>query len=310
MNLRILSAALLAVAAAALCLAATASATTLTYSPELLAPPETPFTGAIVAESEGHVVLHNPIAKVECASRIEGEVENHGAGEAASGAVDSLTFTGCTNSWHVTAAAAGTLSVEEIESGLGQVRSTGATVEATRFGVTCRYATNNTYVGTLTDSYTTVDYATLHIEAAIPFHSGSFLCGGGAVTWTGSYEVTTPELLVVEQMNEEPVVVPKHKNAKGEIGVFIKGVEEEVTMLHIASPVDYTLKEVLVSAKSGGWEPIDSEKCEEKKVEKGKKAGTEICKMKIKCLNNGRAFISTTTVWETGEGGLLFPIKC
>jgi hypothetical protein len=180
---------LLAIAAAAMmAFAAGASATTVTSG-------GTVFTGALVSEAEGHVILDNPIAAISCASKVEGSVEQHGEGVTAKGNISALSFTNCTNSWHVTVVSAGSLEVHPIAgSSDGTLTSSGATVEATRFGMTCRYATSSTDVGRVTAG----EHATLDISAAIPFHSGSGLCGSGATTWTGSYGVTAPTNLTVD----------------------------------------------------------------------------------------------------------------
>ena len=180
---------LLAVAAAAfMAFAGTASADSVT------SPTGTTYTGELKGEAEGHAVLDNPIAKIECPSTVSGSVESHPAGGAASGKIASLTFNDCTGDWHVTVVAAGTLSVENSGGYDGDVFSTGATVEATRFGISCRYVTNNTTVGTATGG----SPATMHISASIPFHSGSIFCGSGATSWTGSYKVTSPSPLYVD----------------------------------------------------------------------------------------------------------------
>jgi len=179
---------LLAVAAAALmAFAGTASADTAT------SPVGTTYTGQITASSEGHLVFDNPIAKIECSSSLTGTVTGHGIGKPVSVTLTSFTFTGCTNEWHITTVSAGTLSVNN-EGATTTVTTTGATIESTRAGITCRYKTENTKFGTLTSGTT----ATLHISAAIPFHSGSFLCGSGATSWTGSYKVTTPDTFIVD----------------------------------------------------------------------------------------------------------------
>lgn len=173
-------------------LGGTASATGLT-SPE-----NTVYTSTISAASEGHVVFDNPIAKIECSSAIEGKVESHGESVTAKGNVSSLSFTSCTNSWSVTVTSAGSLEVHATENDNGTVTSTGAKIEATRLGITCRYATNNTSIGTLTGSYTTESTATLDLNGSIPFESGSAFCGTSPVSWTGSYTVNSPEFLTVE----------------------------------------------------------------------------------------------------------------
>jgi len=76
----------------------------------------------------------------------------------------------------------------------GTVTSSGMTVEKTRFGITCRYATSNTTIGTITGG----SPATLDASGSLPFHSGSPLCGEGATTSTGSYKLTSPSTLLVD----------------------------------------------------------------------------------------------------------------
>lgn len=180
---------LLAVAAAALmAFAGTASATTVTAD-------GSPYTGNIVAaNSGGHVVLDNPIATINCSSKVEGDEISHGSGITASGAIDFLNFTGCTNSWHVTVVTAGTLEIHSIGNGDGTLTSSGATVEATRFGITCRYSTSSTHIGTVADG----EHAVLTISASIPFHSGSGLCGEKPTSWTGKYAVSSPTNLSID----------------------------------------------------------------------------------------------------------------
>ena len=182
---------LLAVAAAALmAFAATASADTAT------SPTGTTYAGSFHASSGGHAVLDNPIAKIECPSTVGGAIDTQGSGEKVSGGISTLTFNNCTDSWHVTVVAAGRLLVEAYASGYdGDVYSTGATVEATRFGISCRYATNTTTIGRLTGG----SFAELHISASIPFHSGSIFCGSGATSWTGGYTVTSPSSLFIDK---------------------------------------------------------------------------------------------------------------
>src|SRR6188472_4056675 len=228
MNLRILSSGLLLVAASVLWMAVGTAAATVVTSP-----PGTVYTSTIKAEAEGHVVLDNPIAKIECASAVEGKVESHGEGVTVGGKISALSFTGCTNSWHVTVVSAGSLEIHALGEGNGTLTSSGATVEATRFGVTCRYATSNTDIGTLTSG----EPATMDINASIPFHSGSFLCGSGATSWTGSYKVTTPTSLTLAEATLEHKVYfegvaqpnPECEFEKAEIEVEVCKVEFKVT---------------------------------------------------------------------------------
>ena len=168
----------------------------------LTSPTGTVATPTIKAEAEGHVVLDNPITKIECASTVTGSITVHGNGKSASGPITSLSFTGCTEEWHVTVVLGGSLSVNGTTGTYnGDVLSTGATVETTRFGTTCRYSTNATTIGTLTGGTP----ATLDISASIPFHSGSVFCGSGATSWTGSFKVTSPSSLYVDPEVREPI---------------------------------------------------------------------------------------------------------
>ncbi|HEU4462964.1 MAG TPA: hypothetical protein VFR75_10265 [Solirubrobacterales bacterium] len=185
-------AALLAVAAAAL----TAFAAAASASPTLTSPAGTAYFGTLHAETEvKHAVLIPTNAPaIECNSTAQGAVVANGT--PASVESGSLTFgsPNCTNSWHVTAASAGTLTI----SSAGAITSSGVTVEATRFGVVCRYASSGTTLGTLTDSGKTGGTATMHIEASIPRHNGSALCGEKPTKWEGSYKIGTPDVLYLD----------------------------------------------------------------------------------------------------------------
>jgi hypothetical protein len=183
----------LTVAAAVLaCFSATAVGTTIT------APTGTKYTGYFHETSEGHIVIHNPIAKVECASTIDGDIESHGTGVPVGGKLTNIVNSPCTDDWHVTTVAPGSISINWASSGVGTVASTGMTIEATRFGIACRYATSSTDVGRWTDSHQTGRHATWHVAGNIPFHSGSIFCGSGATTWTGSYTLNTPSRLYID----------------------------------------------------------------------------------------------------------------
>jgi hypothetical protein len=187
---------LLAVAAAAMmAFAGSASATTVTTTTGGAA--ATPTIHAV--NENGHVKLANSIANIECASTTEGKVEEHGHRTVEEvtrtdvfGKLSSLSFTGCTNSWHVTVTANGSLSVNWSEGHNGKATSSGTKVTTTRFGVVCNYETNNTPIGTVTGGAT----ATLDIEASIPLAEGSSsFCGSGNAKWEGNY-VTTSALYV------------------------------------------------------------------------------------------------------------------
>lgn len=155
-------------------------------------------TPTIKAAGEGHVTIDNPIAKIECAASLEGKIESHGAESTASASVSTLAFANCTNSWHVTVVTAGSLEIHATSAGNGTVTASGATIEATRFGITCRYASSNTDLGALTGSHTTDGNATLDLAATIPLHGGSAFCGSSSAALTGNLVFTAPEIMEVD----------------------------------------------------------------------------------------------------------------
>lgn len=176
-------------------LAGSASATNLT------SPTGTVATPTIKAASEGHFVIDSPEfpPKIQCGLAFEGTVQAHGKNERAVTGLNSLTLTGCTNSWHVTVVSPGSLEVQWTNSYNGIVFWTGATFEATRFGFVCRFSTNETELGTITGG----SPATVDLEGSLPFHSGSPLCGSEPEV-TGDYKLTSPGSLYVDDDDPEP----------------------------------------------------------------------------------------------------------
>jgi len=177
-----------------LLLSAGAEATVIT------APEGTIATPTINAESVGYVVLDNPIADIACASAVEVKIEKHGKAVTAEGGIGTLSFSSCGNEWHVTVITPGVLELHWTAGARGTLTSTGATIEATRAGTSCFYKTEHTDIGSITAG----SPARFHIEAKIPFHRGSGLCGEGATTWTGTYRVTSPSSLYVDDSSENP----------------------------------------------------------------------------------------------------------
>jgi hypothetical protein len=166
-------------------MAASAAATTFTSSAGT--------TPSYSAAAAGHTVFHNQISDIECASSMKGKVESHGSGVTAKGNLSALSFTGCTDDWHVTVVSAGSIEFHSL-GGNGYLTSNGMTFEATRYGITCRYASANTSIGNITQGTTAV----LHISSFVPFHGGSFLCGVAPARWTGSYLMTSPANVVID----------------------------------------------------------------------------------------------------------------
>ncbi len=157
-----------------------------------------PGTETIHAVNEGgHVTMKSGGVVISCNSTTSGIVEMHnfnGTGMA-SGALnaENLTFTGCTNFWHVTTELGGRLDVEHTSGHNGTVFSTGAKVRTTRIGINCVYETKNTHIGTVTGG----NQATLHVQAAIPVNpaESAEICGTTG-SWEGKY-LTTSALYVV-----------------------------------------------------------------------------------------------------------------
>lgn len=180
------------VSAALMVAAGSAAATTLT------SPTGTVATPTIKAESEGgHITVANEIANINCTWAFEGKVESHGAESAAQSKLSSLSFTGCTNSWHVTAVSPGQLTIEWTSGYNGTVTWTGGKFDATRLGLTCVYETSSTKLGTITGG----SPATIDIEASIPVNTkeSSGLCGSGTYKMEGSFKLSSPESLYVDE---------------------------------------------------------------------------------------------------------------
>jgi hypothetical protein len=188
---------LVALAAALLSFAGTASATSLT------SPTGTVATPTIKIESEGlvtaHAVYGSLPSKTECKWLLEGPIESHGEGKATVVPLTNLAVSSCTNSWHVTTVSPGRLEITSTNGYDGTVTWSGATIEMTRFGAVRKYKTGNTHMGTLTGGTpATVDVK----EASLMFHMGGVFCGGevpGPVPLTGSFQVSSPSSLFVDK---------------------------------------------------------------------------------------------------------------
>ena len=113
----------------------------------------------------------------------------------AGGAISTLTFTGCSHTTDVLAN--GELEIKNIAGTTnGTVVSKGArvTFKSTIFGISCVANTGaGTTIGTLTGAKSATAQATMDINGLIVLE----ICGGD-VTWTGSYEVTSPLGLTVD----------------------------------------------------------------------------------------------------------------
>ena len=162
-------------------------------------PAGTTYEGKFDAASEGHVVIANSIANIECSSTLEGEVKFPGGNEPISVPLTSLTFT-CTNSWAPTVSSPGSLEVHAIPgSQNGTVTWSGTKISFSRFGISCNYKTEATDVGTLTGSKATGATATIDLSGKLIIDSGgSFLCGSNTAAFSGSYKVGAPDYLDID----------------------------------------------------------------------------------------------------------------
>ncbi|HEX5988908.1 MAG TPA: hypothetical protein VFY75_01675 [Solirubrobacterales bacterium] len=185
---------LLAVAAALMAFAGTASATTVT------SPVGTSYgTEKTLHATAGLTELHGEAFSVNCkTSTVAGKIEVNGAKDGsgntlpASGPISTLDFSEC--SFPVTVTANGSLSATGTSGGNGTLKSTGAKVTIHGpFGINCLYETNNTDVGSLTGSTTTKGTAKLDIDSSLIPRTGDSIFCGSFGEWTGSYTVTTPD---------------------------------------------------------------------------------------------------------------------
>lgn len=129
-------------------------------------------------------------------STVKGATEGSFEGVTVGGKVSSLTFTGCSHT--TTVIAPGSLSIAWTSGTNGTVSSSGAevTVKSTVFGVSaiCKTGTGTT-IGTLTG--VKEGSATMDISAT------TLDCGAlGTSSWTGTYTVTSPSGLGVEDKND------------------------------------------------------------------------------------------------------------
>ncbi len=171
------------------------------WATSLTSPTGTIATPTIKAASEGHVTLdvkiNNVAEKAECQWAFEGAVESHGEAKPTVVSLTSVSLTGCTKNWHGTVASAGKLEIASSGGYNGTVTWTGGTLELTKFGVPCRYRTENTHLGTLVGG----SPGTLKIEGKLLHHEpSSLLCGTEeSFSLTGSLEITSPSSLFVDK---------------------------------------------------------------------------------------------------------------
>lgn len=172
----------------------------------LTSPLGTTYKGPVIFSLEmgTTTVLHTSLKDVTCTEGIvEGEVEEAGSGTSTvKGPVRRVTAGNC-NCEKVEVTKGGTLEAHTqnndiVSNGNGTLTWNGATLIITCSGITCRYITENSHIGTLTGSINTGTTATMDIDGNWKKHEvSSFLCSSTA-TWEAKYFVTTPDYLDVD----------------------------------------------------------------------------------------------------------------
>jgi hypothetical protein len=200
-----------AIVAVLMAFAASASATTPT------SPTGTTYTSTIKAVADSSAgatkpTLDGSFTTVTCEeSQVEGTDERHGFDVTAVIKLTQLTFGRC--NFPVTVQAKGSIEIHPIKKGVephetclttegdtcqGTLTWSGGKVTVATSVGTCTFTTSSTDIGVLTTTAQTGKTATFDIEGTIPRTEGNFLCGSTA-TWTGNYEVTTPDSLWIDE---------------------------------------------------------------------------------------------------------------
>lgn len=174
---------------------ASASATALT------SPTGTVDTPTVELESEGYVTLDAKVGNEDkpapCKLSMTGLTRTHGKGQPVIIELSIVTFTECTNNWHITVETLGSFEIEGTTGYDGTVTWSGMTFVATwlKGTMTCKYKAEKTHIGTLTGG----SPATIHLEGSLAFGSGSPLCGEAPRQLTGSVKIKSPSALFVDK---------------------------------------------------------------------------------------------------------------
>ncbi len=164
-------------------------------------PTGTVFAPTLELESEGHVTVDTKFGTepkpASCKWQVAGAPTSFGKGKPIVIPLTTLTFTSCTNQWHMTAVSPGQLEIEGTTGYDGTVTWRGMTVIMTWVGAgfTCNYIAENLDVGTFTGGTP----ATLDLEGSLVLESGSPLCGETPRQMTGSLKVTSPSAFFVDK---------------------------------------------------------------------------------------------------------------
>jgi hypothetical protein len=190
---------LLAVAAAALMAFAGTASATLTNSDGTNA--------TTIHASSSHTQLSGSLVVTCEESTVGSSITTNDANEA-SGSVSTLTFEKC-GSDTITVLLKGTLKVTDSDGTTGTFHSSGAEVTVLTHRpfigtIHCIWDTINTDIGTFTESHhkpsggSAHSTATIHVSS-VPLTRTTTDTGCGThATWGGTYEVTSPDTLVLD----------------------------------------------------------------------------------------------------------------
>jgi len=168
--------------------AGTASATTLNNGTETLKTGSAIASSLITGTSADLKDTTGATIATCTGSSVSGKTTNE-TGEKVNGNIESLTWTGCSQTTDTLAN--GTLSIKRTGENEGEVSGAGSKVTLGIFGVSCVYGTGEgTKLGTAKGGTPAV----LKVNAVIPKIEGGILCPSTGV-WKAEYEVTTPATL-------------------------------------------------------------------------------------------------------------------
>lgn len=188
-------------AAALMTFAVGASAT------ELTSPAGTAYKGAVKAETEGEMVIHELWIESRCKSRLEWETPQQGPGITAAGPVKSLSLFECSGNTTVVPLKFGTFEIHTWTgeaNGSGTLTWLGAQITILTHlpflgTIDCVYGTapQNADVGVITGSSSTGGTARIKLSATLIRLGGSQTCPTTS-NWTALYEVKAPDYLDVD----------------------------------------------------------------------------------------------------------------
>jgi len=168
--------------------AGTASATTLNNGTETLKTGSAIASSLITGTSADLKDTTGATIATCTGSSVSGKTTNE-TGEKVNGNIESLTWTGCSQTTDTLAN--GTLSIKRTGENEGEVSSKGFTVTLGIFGVTCTYGSGE---GIKIGFVKGGSRARWIIKTVLRLFGGGFLCPSTAA-WEAEYEVTTPATL-------------------------------------------------------------------------------------------------------------------